>query len=97
LHRKEVTDISAHSIKPSEPSVIIYVGKQNDKNDKNQNPTTESVKEFKCFYCDQLCLDDREHITHIDSEHTGKLYYPTPSDFENRLDPHRQQQRGENQ
>ena len=37
----------------------------------------------------------REHITHIDSEHTGKLYYPTPSDFENRLNPHRQQQGGE--
>jgi hypothetical protein len=69
-----VTDISAYSIKPSEPSVI-YVGKLNDKNDKNQT-TIECVKEFKCLYCDQLCSDDKERVTHIDAEHLGKLYYP---------------------
>ena len=52
----------------------------------------EQSKPFKCFYCDQLCLDDRERITHIDSEHTVKLYYPTPADFGNRLYPQLQKQ-----
>jgi hypothetical protein len=53
----KTANVSAHQLKPSGPSEpsVIYVGKQNDKNDKNQNITTESVKEFKCFYCDQLC------------------------------------------
>lgn len=55
----------------------------------------EQSKPFKCFYCDQLCLDDRERITHMDSEHTVKLYYPRPADFEKRLDPQRQQQGAE--
>ena len=55
------------------------------------------MKEFECFYCNQFCLNDEEHIAHIDAEHPRKLHYPTPADFEERLDPLRQQQGGENQ
>ena len=40
---------------------------------------------FKCFHCNQFCSSDIERIGHIDSEHPGKLYYPNPEDFENRL------------
>jgi hypothetical protein len=64
---------------------------------KTKTSPPESVKEFKCFYCDQLCSDDKERINHIGTEHPGKLHYPTPADFENRSGPQRQQQGGENQ
>ena len=55
------------------------------------------MKEFKCFYCNQFCLNDEEHIAHIDAEHARKLHYPTPADFEKRLNRLRQQHGGENQ
>jgi hypothetical protein len=40
---------------------------------------------FKCFYCNQVCSSNNDCIQHMDNEHQGKLYYPTPQDFENRL------------
>jgi hypothetical protein len=40
---------------------------------------------FKCFYCDQVCPSNNDRVQHIENEHQGKLYYPTPEDFENRL------------
>jgi hypothetical protein len=64
------------------------------KTTKTKTPRLNQLKEFKCLYGDQLCLDYKERDTHIDAEHPGKLYYPTPADFENRLDPHRQQEAG---
>jgi aspartate carbamoyltransferase regulatory subunit len=42
-------------------------------------------KSFKCFYCTKSHSTDIERITHIDYEHPGKIYYPTPEDFENIL------------
>ena len=42
---------------------------------------------FRCFYCDEFCSNDKERVAHIDYAHPGKLYYPTPEDFENRLRP----------
>jgi hypothetical protein len=42
------------------------------------------LKKFKCFYCDECFASDLERIKHIDNEHHGKLYYPTPEDFYNR-------------
>ncbi len=42
-------------------------------------------KRFNCFYCDQAYSSDKERIKHIDYQHPGKLYYPTPEDFEKRL------------
>jgi hypothetical protein len=42
-------------------------------------------KRFNCFYCNQYYSSDKERIKHIDSNHPGKLYYPTPEDFEKRL------------
>jgi hypothetical protein len=50
------------------------------------------MKGFKCFYCNQLSLDDKERVTHIDAEHPGKLYYRIPVDFENRLNHQQRQQ-----
>ena len=43
-------------------------------------------KSFKCFYCTKSHSTDIERITHIACEHPGKIYYPTPEDFENRLE-----------
>jgi hypothetical protein len=40
---------------------------------------------FKCFYCDLRHKSNIERIKHMDNEHQGKLYYPTPQGFENRL------------
>jgi hypothetical protein len=45
----------------------------------------QEYKRFNCFYCDQAYSSDKERIKHIDYEHPGKLYYPTPEDFEKRL------------
>jgi hypothetical protein len=41
--------------------------------------------DFKCFYCSQVCSSNNDRVLHIENEHQGKLYYPTPEDFENRL------------
>lgn len=50
------------------------------------NNTVENtdLKKFKCFYCDECFTSDTERANHIDEEHEGRLYYPTPEDFENR-------------
>jgi|SRR5918999_2566533 hypothetical protein len=50
----------------------------------------QQYKRFSCFYCSQTYSSDKERIKHIDSEHPGKLYYPTQEDFENRLCPDKQ-------
>jgi hypothetical protein len=42
-------------------------------------------KSFNCFYCSKSHSTNKERITHINYEHPGKIYYPTPEDFENRL------------
>jgi len=42
-------------------------------------------KRFNCFYCSQSYSTDKEQVKHIDYQHPGKLYYPTPEDFEKRL------------
>jgi hypothetical protein len=52
-------------------------GKESDKNE----------DWFRCFYCNEFCSYDEERVAHIDYAHPGKLYYPTPEDFENRLRP----------
>jgi hypothetical protein len=45
----------------------------------------QEPKRFNCFYCSQYYSSDKERVRHIDSKHPGKLYYPTPEDFEKRL------------
>ncbi len=42
-------------------------------------------KTFNCFYCSEHHPSDVERVKHIESKHQGKLYYPTPEDFRNRL------------
>lgn len=44
-----------------------------------------SNKTLKCFYCFENYSSDEERVTHIEYEHPGKMYYPTPEDFRNRL------------
>ena len=41
--------------------------------------------DFKCFYCDQVCSSNNDRVQHIENEHQGKLHYPTPEDFQDRL------------
>jgi hypothetical protein len=43
-------------------------------------------KQFQCFYCNQYYADDIERVTHIDYEHPGRLHYPMPKDFDDRLE-----------
>jgi aspartate carbamoyltransferase regulatory subunit len=40
---------------------------------------------FKCFYCNHVCSSNNDRVQHIENEHQGKLYYPTPEDFQDRL------------
>jgi hypothetical protein len=52
-------------------------------NDKKEQMSHKEDR-FKCFYCSQVCSSNNG-VEHIDNEHPGKLYYPTPWDFENRM------------
>jgi hypothetical protein len=40
---------------------------------------------FKCFHCNQYFASDKHRVEHISLDHPGRMYYPTPKDFENRL------------
>jgi hypothetical protein len=53
---------------------------QKSKQEQNQ----EGLR-FKCSYCDQVCLSNNDRVQHIENEHQGKLLYPTPEDFQDRL------------
>jgi hypothetical protein len=72
---------------PSTPSTMVLSNDQ-------ISPTTplpqqqeqgQPHKKFNCFYCSQTYSSDKERVKHIGYEHPGKLYYPTPEDFEKRL------------
>jgi hypothetical protein len=54
--------------------------------DDSGKPLETQNKSFICFYCDKLCPSNKERIAHIDHDHQGRVYYPTPQDFENRLE-----------
>jgi hypothetical protein len=43
-----------------------------------------SNKTFKCLYCCEYYPSDEERVKHIEYEHPGKMYCPTPEDFRNR-------------
>jgi hypothetical protein len=45
----------------------------------------EEHKRFNCFYCSEVYSSDMERVKHIGVEHPGKMFWPTPEDFENRL------------
>jgi len=51
----------------------------------HQEQERQQYNKFSCFYCSQTYSSDKERIKHIGYEHPGKLYYPTPEDFEKRL------------
>jgi len=48
-------------------------------------PKEQEHKRFNCFHCSQAYSSDKERVQHIDAEHPGNMYYPTPEDFEKRL------------
>jgi hypothetical protein len=64
---------------------------------RSNNPMEESTsqissgngKGFKCFYCTELFDSDTERLKHRELAHPGQLDYPTPGDFDNRLNPNR--------
>jgi hypothetical protein len=65
-----------------ESNNILYL-EQGKKDKKEQMSHKEN--RFKCFYCDQLCSSNNDRVQHIENEHSGKLYYPTPKDSQDRL------------
>jgi hypothetical protein len=62
---------------------ILYL--EQGKNDNRKEQMSYEEDRFKCFYCNQLCPSNNDRVQHIENEHLGKLYYPNPEDFENRL------------
>jgi hypothetical protein len=45
---------------------------------------------FKCHYCSEHYTSDDERIVHIGVEHPGRMFWPKSEDFENRLNPDKQ-------
>lgn len=40
---------------------------------------------FKCIHCNQYFASDNNRVEHISLDHPGRMYYPVPEDFQNRL------------
>jgi DNA replicative helicase MCM subunit Mcm2 (Cdc46/Mcm family) len=57
--------------------------------DSSSIKTVNSRRRFRCFYCNECHSSDQERAIHIDHVHRGKLYYPTPDDFDKRLRPNK--------
>jgi MCM2/3/5 family protein/minichromosome maintenance replisome factor len=54
--------------------------------DDSEKPLETQNKSFKCFYCDERFSSNIERFNHIGYVHQGKIVYPTPEDFRNRLE-----------
>jgi hypothetical protein len=70
---------------------IIHDKNDIEQNTKNEEPSPTLLL-FKCFYCDE-CFEGNDgnecnikRVNHTDIEHHGKAHYPTPDDFENRME-----------
>jgi hypothetical protein len=61
-----------------ESNNILYL--EQGKNDKKEQMPQQENR-FKCFYCNLMHRSNIERIEHIENEHPGKLYYPTPRGF----------------
>ena len=60
--------------------IVVAIKQQREQQNNNNNNL------FKCFHCDQYFANDIERVTHIDYEHPGRLHYPIPKDFDDRLE-----------
>jgi hypothetical protein len=67
------------------PTIASSTGGEPSKPSPSPQLQEQEHKRFNCFYCDQAYSSDKERVKHIGYEHPGKLYYPTPEDFEKRL------------
>lgn len=63
----------------AQQGIVVAIKQQREQQNNNNNL-------FKCFHCDQYFANDIERVTHIGYEHPGRLYYPTPKDFDDRLE-----------
>jgi hypothetical protein len=87
------TDISSESEeKQVENTKNTPVSHDSSKNlfgatESNNNVISSSdERRFTCFYCTEPFSNDLDRVQHIDSSHSGKMYYPTQEDFESRLE-----------
>jgi hypothetical protein len=63
----------------AQQGIVLAIKQQREQQNNNNNL-------FKCFHCDdQSFASDKQRIDHVSLMHPGKMYYPTPEDFENRL------------
>ena len=74
---ENVHALNSNSVDVSQASQIFDRGREHI-------PQQEENR-FKCFHCNEIYSSDGERVAHIGAEHPGKLYYPNPEDFENRL------------
>ena len=75
-------ELSNKLFEQHESTNLLYL--EQGKNDKKEQMPQQEDR-FKCFYCNHVCSSNNDRVQHIENEHPGKLYYPTPQDFENRL------------
>lgn len=82
LQQKPVDDIEKQKI----------VQKNQKKLHEHQNIVQSCIFLYRCFYCEE-CFEGNDgnecnikRIEHMDIEHRGKPHYPTPEDFENRME-----------
>jgi len=79
---KTVLDENQHN---EIPSLNNQLRSSSNLSNKKEPEKQEIDRHFKCHYCDEFLIDDKERCYHIDFEHSGKMHYPNPEDFQNRL------------
>jgi len=78
---------SDQQFKESSKQANQNICQQNHNNNYNKGQLSRN---FKCHYCSEHHTSDDERIVHIDVEHPGRMFWPKPKDFENRLNPDKQ-------
>lgn len=66
---------------------VFSVNEVSDR-ENNDNPVASNTN-FSCYHCDESFVSDLERAKHIIDDHPGKLCYPTPEDFNDRLKPNK--------
>jgi hypothetical protein len=80
-----LTEFSNNSIEQIDP--IAKESFPTTNLDPEPEPKAKTEGSFKCFYCDESFDSKIERINHKQQYHPDKpLDYPTPEDFENRLE-----------
>ena len=78
LHKKDMEGNAREGV-----NEVPISGREN-----NENPVAANTN-FSCYHCDESFVSDLERAKHTMGEHPGKLCYPTPEDFDNRLKPNK--------